>query len=157
MDLKQLEYIVSIDNEKSISKAADKLFITQSALNQQLLKLEKELGVQLFVRRSHAMTPTFAGKIYLSSARRMLDMKNETYKIIHDIADEQVGEIHFSHDQTERGHQDVTDKRGYNLSERPADDDANRQVQDVAAHDKFPEFFHHRAIPPFRNQRINFP
>ena len=102
MNFRQLEYIIAIADEGNITKASMKMYITQSALNQQLLKLEKELGVQLFVRRSHAMTPTFAGKIYLSSARRMLDMKNETYKIIHDIADEQVGEISLAY-TPERG------------------------------------------------------
>lgn len=48
MDLKQIEYIVKIADEKSITRAAEKLFLTQSALNQQLLRLEKELGTQLF-------------------------------------------------------------------------------------------------------------
>ena len=46
MDLKQIEYILKIAEEKNITHAAEKLFITQSALNQQLLKLEKELGCQ---------------------------------------------------------------------------------------------------------------
>ena len=41
MDIRQIEYIIAIEQEQSISKAAEKLFITQSALNQQLLKLEK--------------------------------------------------------------------------------------------------------------------
>ena len=40
MDLKQIEYILKIAEEKNITHAAEKLFITQSALNQQLLKLE---------------------------------------------------------------------------------------------------------------------
>lgn len=51
MDLRQIEYIIAIEQEESISKAAEKLFITQSALNQQLLKLEKELGMPLFERK----------------------------------------------------------------------------------------------------------
>lgn len=50
MDLLHLEYMIKIAEENNITKAAQKLFITQSALNQQLLKLEKELGTQLFVR-----------------------------------------------------------------------------------------------------------
>ena len=50
MDLKQLEYIVEIAKEKNITKAAKKLYITQSALNQTLLKLEKEIGEPLFER-----------------------------------------------------------------------------------------------------------
>ena len=40
MDLKQLEYIIKIAEESSITRAAEHLYITQSALNQQLLKLE---------------------------------------------------------------------------------------------------------------------
>lgn len=61
MDLKQIEYIVKIADEKSITRAAEKLFLTQSALNQQLLRLEKELGVQLFKRTKSDWSPTPAG------------------------------------------------------------------------------------------------
>lgn len=93
MDLRQIENIIAIEQEQSISKAAEKLFLTQSALNQQLLKLEKELGIQLFERRKHSMIPTFAGRIYLTTAHQMVDMKRETYKIIHDISEENTGEI----------------------------------------------------------------
>lgn len=46
MDLKQIKYIIKIADEKSITRAAEKLFLTQSALNQQLLRLEKALGGQ---------------------------------------------------------------------------------------------------------------
>ena len=40
MDLRQIENIIAIEQEQSISRAAEKLFLTQSALNQQLLKLQ---------------------------------------------------------------------------------------------------------------------
>ena len=50
MDFRECEYMVEIAKENNITKAAKNLFISQSALNQQLLKLEKELGTQLFVR-----------------------------------------------------------------------------------------------------------
>ena len=93
MDLKQIENMIAIEQEQSISRAAEKLFLTQSALNQQLLKLEKELGTPLFERRKHRMIPTFAGRIYLTTARKMVDMKKETYKIISDISEENLGEI----------------------------------------------------------------
>ena len=54
METKIMEYILSIAGHKSISRAADELYLTQSALNQQLLKLEKELGAPLFIRtRNH--------------------------------------------------------------------------------------------------------
>ena len=44
MDFRECEYMVEIAKENNITKAAKNLFISQSALNQQLLKLEKELG-----------------------------------------------------------------------------------------------------------------
>ncbi|MGL5438100.1 MAG: LysR family transcriptional regulator [Lachnospiraceae bacterium] len=102
MDLKQLEYIVAIEKEQSISRAAEKLFLTQSALNQQLLKLEKELGTPLFERHHHSMIPTFAGNTYLAAARQMLIMKEDTYRIIQDVAAETGGEIAISY-TPERG------------------------------------------------------
>ena len=49
MDTKQLEYIIAVEEEKSISRAAERLFITPSALSQQLKNLETELNTRLFV------------------------------------------------------------------------------------------------------------
>ncbi|MDO4620690.1 MAG: LysR family transcriptional regulator [Lachnospiraceae bacterium] len=102
MDLRQLEYIVAIDEEKSIAKAAKKLYMTQSALNQQLLKTERDLGVLLFERRYHELIPTLAGRLYISSARQILNIREDTYRIIRDIASEEVGEISFAY-SPERG------------------------------------------------------
>ncbi len=102
MDLKQQKYIVEIYREKSIAGAAEKLFITQSALNQQLLKIEKDLGTPLFERHYREMIPTLAGKIYIETAERMIDMKQETYKIIRDISNGLVGEISIAY-TPERG------------------------------------------------------
>jgi len=96
MDLHELEYIVAIAEEQNITKAADKIFLTQSALNQQLLRIEKDLGTPLFDRFHHTMVPTFAGKIYLENAKRILTIRDETYKIISDISENQKGEISIS-------------------------------------------------------------
>lgn len=93
MDVKQMNYILAIARAGGISKAAKQLFITQSALDQQLLKLEKELGTQLFARsRSHvALTP--AGKVYVDYAQRIVALKDEAYRIIHDMAERQRGTL----------------------------------------------------------------
>lgn len=86
MDLKQIEYILKIAEEKSITRAAEKLFLTQPALNQQLLRLEKELGTPLFIRGRKHLELTPAGEIYIKNATIMLDLKRETYREISDIA-----------------------------------------------------------------------
>ena len=91
MDLKQIEYILKIAEEQNITRAAEKLFITQSALNQQLLKLEKELGTPLFYRSRTNCRPTHAGEIYIEAGRRMLMLKKDTYDKIHDLSEQQKG------------------------------------------------------------------
>ena len=93
MELKQLEYIVKIAEEKSITRAAEKLFLTQSALNQQLLRLEKDLGVRLFKRTKSDWCPTPAGQIYLEGAKEILSIKRRTYNRIGDLADTKKGRL----------------------------------------------------------------
>lgn len=93
MDLRQLEYIVTIAESESISQAAQSLFISQSGLNQQLIKLEKELGVPLFYRDNHHLQLTQAGKIYVSSAKEILNIKKKAYSQLKDLAGNITGEI----------------------------------------------------------------
>lgn len=93
MDLKQIEYIVTIAEERNITRAAEKLFLTQSGLNQQLLRLERSLGTPLFFRSRGDCQPTEAGEIYLESAREMLRMRRETLNRIHDIVESKKGSL----------------------------------------------------------------
>ena len=93
MDVRQIEYIVKIADEHSITRAAEKLFITQSALNQQLLRLEKELGVPLFFRSKSDMQPTPAGEVYLKYAREILCLKKQAYNMIGDMANTHRGHL----------------------------------------------------------------
>ncbi|ULT54911.1 LysR family transcriptional regulator [Neobacillus drentensis] len=85
--------MIKIAEENNITKAAEKLFITQSALNQQLLKLEKELGTQLFVRSRTNWHPTQAGEIYIENAKKMLRIKRDTYNQINDLLDIKKGKL----------------------------------------------------------------
>lgn len=91
MDLKQQEYLVAIADCENITKAAEQLYLTPSALNQQLLKLERELGLQLFIRSHHRVTPTPAGEIYISGCRQMLAVRQQTYTLLQDLKDQKIG------------------------------------------------------------------
>ena len=102
MDLKQIEYIVKIAETANITRASEQLFITQSALNQQLLKLENELGVKLFERHKNHLTLTDAGKVYLKYGRQILQEKREAYNIIGDLAHFNTGHFSFTFSR-ERG------------------------------------------------------
>lgn len=95
MDLKQLDYIVAIADHGNITKAAEAMFITQSGLNQQLIRLENELGIQLFYRTKRHLHPTQAGQIYIESAREILKIKKNAYSQIGDLVDNTMGELSF--------------------------------------------------------------
>ncbi len=93
MDLRQIAYIVKIADEGTITKAAQQLYISQSGLNQQLLKLEKELGLPLFHRGKYDLRPTQAGQIYIAYGRRILEQKREAYARIRDLAENNAGSL----------------------------------------------------------------
>jgi len=73
MDLKQLKYFVRICELKSLTRAADQLYIAQPALGFQIRKLEEELETQLLIRHSRGVEPTPAGLVLLERARRLLE------------------------------------------------------------------------------------
>lgn len=70
MNTRELEYILAIAKEKSISKAAEKLYVTQPALSLFLTRLESQLGTPLFIRGASGLIPTFAGERYIQMSRR---------------------------------------------------------------------------------------
>ena len=72
MDFKQLEYFKIIYEEGSISKAAEKLYISQQGLSKAILSLEKELDCRHFERNSKGVSLTEPGKTLLSYVDRVL-------------------------------------------------------------------------------------
>ena len=74
MNLKQMEYFITIVNEGSISAASKILHISQPPLSTQMKLLEQELGVTLFERGSRAIALTHAGKVFYDRAQGILDM-----------------------------------------------------------------------------------
>ena len=77
MQFHQLRYVLEVANEKSISAAAKKLYLSQPSLSQQIINLEKELGIPLFVRHSKSVTLTDAGEQFVQSAKRILNEKEQ--------------------------------------------------------------------------------
>ena len=72
MNIQQLTYIVEIANCKSISRAAEYLFVSQPALSQQIQNLEKELGYRVFHRTSKGLELTEKGNVFYQKAQEML-------------------------------------------------------------------------------------
>ena len=72
MELKQLRYFLQVAEHLNFSRAAEQLYISQPALSYQIAELERELGVELFVRDRRKVYLTPAGKALLEPARELL-------------------------------------------------------------------------------------
>lgn len=93
MDFRELQYILKIAEEKSFSKAAQKLFIAQPSLSQYVQKLEQQLGVKLFDRATIPLQLTYAGELYIETAKNILDLKDQLTKQMEDIANLKKGRL----------------------------------------------------------------
>jgi DNA-binding transcriptional LysR family regulator len=72
MDLRQLEFVVAVAEERSFTRAAARCHVVQSALSAQVARLERELGVTLFHRTSRSVRVAPAGELLLPHARELL-------------------------------------------------------------------------------------
>lgn len=72
MNLKELEYLVAIDEERHFHRAAERCFVSQPTLSGQLKKLEEELGILLVDRSNRQVSMTDAGKEVTLQAREVL-------------------------------------------------------------------------------------
>ncbi|HEY2508320.1 MAG TPA: LysR substrate-binding domain-containing protein [Streptosporangiaceae bacterium] len=72
MELHQLEYLVAVAEERSFTKAADRLLVSQPGVSAQIRKLERELGQDLLDRSGRAVQPTAVGAAVLPYARAAL-------------------------------------------------------------------------------------
>ncbi len=85
MDVKYLEYIIEMAEQKNMTKAAKSLFVSQSSLSQYLSKLETELETPLFIRSKNELTLTPAGSLYVESAKAVVQIKSKLYHSIKNI------------------------------------------------------------------------
>ena len=74
MELRHIRYFKAVAEEKSFTRAAEKLNIAQPPLSRQIQDLEQELDTKLFMRSPHKITLTKEGELFLQYANQILDL-----------------------------------------------------------------------------------
>ncbi len=95
MTQKELLYVKTVAEVRSISQAARQLFIAQPSLSQSIQRIEESLGTPLFNRTTGGLTLTYAGERYYHMASQILKMYEDFEIEISDINDMKTGRIHL--------------------------------------------------------------
>lgn len=82
MDLRSLHYFTVVAEELNITRAAERLNMSQPPLSSQIKGLEEELGVQLFIRGKRHLTMTEAGALLYRRAKQLLELSEQTQQEI---------------------------------------------------------------------------
>jgi DNA-binding transcriptional LysR family regulator len=93
MDLAQLEVFLTVAREGRFSRAAVKLYRTQSAVSQSIRKLEEDVGEPLFDRSSRDGLLTDAGRTLLEYAERLLNLRNDAQEALVELRELQKGKL----------------------------------------------------------------
>lgn len=95
MDFRELNYIIAVADHHSVTEAAKNLYISQPSLSYILSKVEEDLGVKLFDRKTNPITLTYAGERYVKTAREILLLKDNLRRELSDIGYGQKGRINI--------------------------------------------------------------
>ena len=76
MDIQQLKYFLYVAKYRNFTKAAEHFYIGQPALSRQIFDLEKQIGVQLFVRSNRSVELTTAGEVLQQEGNKLIDHFN---------------------------------------------------------------------------------
>ncbi len=93
MELRQLRYLVALDEERNFTRAAQREHIAQPAMSQQIRRLEEEVGLELVDRSTRRATMTDAGLALVARARRVLAEVEAAYVELEAIRGVQSGRV----------------------------------------------------------------
>ena len=98
--LQQLRIIKAIASEKSFTKAAEILFMSQPSLSKQVKIIENHLGIILVNRENNKISLTEAGKLFLQYSERILALCEESCRAINDLKNGDRGNLIVGASQT---------------------------------------------------------
>ena len=85
MEISQLEFFVTVVEERGFSKAAERVFRTQPAVSIAIKRLEDEIGTPLFERSQKSPVLTDAGQLFYDYARRILTLRDRALEVVGEL------------------------------------------------------------------------
>lgn len=101
MEFRVIRYFLAVAREENITKAAEKLHLTQPTLSRQLRELEEELGTELFVRGKRRTTLTEAGILFKTRAEEIMSLEERTRNEFAHLGEAVAGDVYIGCGETE--------------------------------------------------------
>lgn len=95
MEIAQIRYFLSVVKHHNFTRAAEELYTTQPTVSKQIAQLEKELGVHLFNRGKHEVTPTYAGQQLYPDLKKAIELIDTAIEQVTKSADSVQGQINI--------------------------------------------------------------
>ncbi len=96
MDFRQIRYFMEVANREHMTEAADLLHVAQSSVSRQIVNLESELGVDLFIREGRRVRLTPIGKIFYERMKNAMNVIDDARREVEEYLDPEKGTIRIT-------------------------------------------------------------
>lgn len=93
MELRQLKYFREVAERQHVTRAAEKLFVSESAISRAVTQLEEELGVPLFYRQGRAVVLSPYGRLFLENVTRALGVLESGRRLLREQTEQESGTV----------------------------------------------------------------
>lgn len=101
MEIRVLRYFLETAREENMTRAAERLFISQPTMSKQLKELEQELGTKLFIRSNYSIKLTEAGMLLRERAEDILSLVDKTEAEFKSLEEQNIGDIYVGAPETD--------------------------------------------------------
>ncbi|MEK5061683.1 LysR family transcriptional regulator [Paenibacillus shunpengii] len=96
MEIRQMRYFIEVARREHVTDAANALHVAQSSVSRQIVQLESELGVDLFIRKGRRVKLTPIGKILLARVEQVMNMIGEAEREVKEYLDPEKGVVRIA-------------------------------------------------------------
>ncbi len=93
LELRQIQYFIEVAKREHMTDAADALHVAQSAVSRQIVNLEAELGINLFIREGRNIRLTPIGQMFLEKMQQAMDVIEQAKREINECLDPEKGTV----------------------------------------------------------------